>query len=65
MGIDAKVIQAGLFNTTSTAQERREMLEETMRRGSGVIGTGVPSERTCLEVHKADLGLRLALGCEI
>lgn len=45
MGIDAKVIQAGLFNTTSTAQERREMLEEIMRRGSDVIGTDVPSER--------------------
>lgn len=45
MGIDAKVIQAGLFNTTSTAQERREMLEEIMKRGSDVIGTDVPSER--------------------
>ncbi|GFY85074.1 SNF2/Brahma-type chromatin-remodeling protein CHR12 [Actinidia rufa] len=32
MGIDAKVIQAGLFNTTSTAQDRREMLEEIMRK---------------------------------
>lgn len=44
MGIDAKVIQAGLFNTTSTAQERREMLEEIMKRGSDAIGTDVPSE---------------------
>ncbi|GAU24878.1 hypothetical protein TSUD_116020 [Trifolium subterraneum] len=45
MGIDAKVIQAGLFNTTSTAQDRREMLEEIMRRGSSSLGTDVPSER--------------------
>ena len=45
MGIDAKVIQAGLFNTTSTAQERREMLEEIMKRGSNALGTDVPSER--------------------
>ncbi|KAK6130355.1 hypothetical protein DH2020_035912 [Rehmannia glutinosa] len=45
MGIDAKVIQAGLFNTTSTAQDRREMLEEIMRRGTSALGTDVPSER--------------------
>ncbi|MCO5585700.1 hypothetical protein L7F22_039636 [Adiantum nelumboides] len=45
MGIDAKVIQAGLFNTTSTAQERRELLEEIMRRGAHSLGTDVPSER--------------------
>ncbi|XP_057424188.1 probable ATP-dependent DNA helicase CHR12 isoform X2 [Lotus japonicus] len=45
MGIDAKVIQAGLFNTTSTAQDRREMLEEIMRRGSRALGNDVPSER--------------------
>ncbi len=45
MGIDAKVIQAGLFNTTSTAQERRDMLEEIMRRGTDALGTDVPSER--------------------
>ncbi|XP_052207411.1 probable ATP-dependent DNA helicase CHR12 [Diospyros lotus] len=45
MGIDAKVIQAGLFNTTSTAQDRREMLEEIMRRGTSSLGTDVPSER--------------------
>ncbi|CAA0812268.1 Probable ATP-dependent DNA helicase CHR12 [Striga hermonthica] len=45
MGIDAKVIQAGLFNTTSTAQDRREMLEEIMRKGSSALGTDVPSER--------------------
>eukprot|EP00252_Welwitschia_mirabilis_P025329 TRINITY_DN7867_c0_g1_i1.p1 TRINITY_DN7867_c0_g1~~TRINITY_DN7867_c0_g1_i1.p1 ORF type:complete len:1150 (+),score=277.75 TRINITY_DN7867_c0_g1_i1:156-3605(+) len=45
MGIDAKVIQAGLFNTTSTAQDRREMLEEIMRRGTNSLGTDVPSER--------------------
>ncbi|OIT24296.1 PREDICTED: probable ATP-dependent DNA helicase CHR12 [Nicotiana attenuata] len=45
MGIDAKVIQAGLFNTTSTAQERREMLEEIMRKGTSTLGTDVPSER--------------------
>ncbi|KAF3457175.1 hypothetical protein FNV43_RR01832 [Rhamnella rubrinervis] len=45
MGIDAKVIQAGLFNTTSTAQDRREMLEEIMRRGTRSLGTDVPSER--------------------
>ncbi|KAG0485561.1 hypothetical protein HPP92_009640 [Vanilla planifolia] len=45
MGIDAKVIQAGLFNTTSTAQDRREMLEEIMRRGTDSLGTDVPSER--------------------
>ncbi|XP_058769636.1 probable ATP-dependent DNA helicase CHR12 isoform X2 [Vicia villosa] len=45
MGIDAKVIQAGLFNTTSTAQDRREMLEEIMRRGSSSLGADVPSER--------------------
>ncbi|KAK4769218.1 hypothetical protein SAY86_027368 [Trapa natans] len=45
MGIDAKVIQAGLFNTTSTARDRREMLEEIMRRGTGSLGTDVPSER--------------------
>ncbi|KAH6769875.1 SNF2/Brahma-type chromatin-remodeling protein CHR12 [Perilla frutescens var. hirtella] len=45
MGIDAKVIQAGLFNTTSTAQDRREMLEDIMRRGTSALGTDVPSER--------------------
>ncbi|RAL44280.1 hypothetical protein DM860_015640 [Cuscuta australis] len=45
MGIDAKVIQAGLFNTTSTAQDRREMLEEIMRRGTSTLGTDVPTER--------------------
>ncbi|XP_047319320.1 probable ATP-dependent DNA helicase CHR12 [Impatiens glandulifera] len=45
MGIDAKVIQAGLFNTTSTAQDRREMLQEIMRKGSSSLGTDVPSER--------------------
>ncbi|KAF6172170.1 hypothetical protein GIB67_024792 [Kingdonia uniflora] len=45
MGIDAKVIQAGLFNTTSTAQDRREMLQEIMRRGPNSLGTDVPSER--------------------
>ncbi|KAJ8766328.1 hypothetical protein K2173_022387 [Erythroxylum novogranatense] len=45
MGIDAKVIQAGLFNNTSTAQDRREMLEEIMRKGTSSLGTDVPSER--------------------
>ncbi|XP_058077693.1 probable ATP-dependent DNA helicase CHR12 isoform X2 [Magnolia sinica] len=45
MGIDAKVIQAGLFNTTSTAQDRREMLQAIMRRGTNSLGTDVPSER--------------------
>ncbi|XP_077246989.1 SNF2/Brahma-type chromatin-remodeling protein CHR12 [Tasmannia lanceolata] len=45
MGIDAKVIQAGLFNTTSTAQDRRQMLQEIMRRGTNSLGTDVPSER--------------------
>ncbi|KAL8162672.1 hypothetical protein V2J09_014161 [Rumex salicifolius] len=45
MGIDAKVIQAGLFNTTSTAQDRKEMLEEIMRRGTSSLGNDVPSER--------------------
>ncbi|KAK9137258.1 hypothetical protein Sjap_007852 [Stephania japonica] len=75
MGIDAKVIQAGLFNTTSTdnmflyeikhvyilgkyayktvcdppvlrlSRDRREMLEEIMRRGTNSLGTDVPSER--------------------
>ncbi|XP_019053192.1 PREDICTED: probable ATP-dependent DNA helicase CHR12 isoform X2 [Nelumbo nucifera] len=44
-GIDAKVIQAGLFNTTSTAEDRREMLQEIMRRGTNSLGTDVPSER--------------------
>ncbi|KAJ6848789.1 putative ATP-dependent DNA helicase CHR12 [Iris pallida] len=45
MGIDAKVIQAGLFNTTSTADDRKEMLQEIMRRGTSRLGTDVPSER--------------------
>ncbi|KAJ8622684.1 hypothetical protein MRB53_031213 [Persea americana] len=45
MGIDAKVIQAGLFNTTSTAQDRRELLQAIMRRGTSSLGTDVPSER--------------------
>ncbi|CAN8269922.1 unnamed protein product [Cochlearia groenlandica] len=45
MGIDAKVIQAGLFNTTSTAQDRRQMLEEIMSKGTSSLGTDVPSER--------------------
>ncbi|XP_043698227.1 probable ATP-dependent DNA helicase CHR12 [Telopea speciosissima] len=45
MGIDAKVIQAGLFNTTSTAQDRKDMLQEIMRRGTNSLGTDVPSER--------------------
>ncbi|ESQ41939.1 hypothetical protein EUTSA_v10015665mg, partial [Eutrema salsugineum] len=47
MGIDAKVIQAGLFNTTSMvkSQDRREMLEEIMSKGTSSLGTDVPSER--------------------
>ncbi|KAF0927968.1 hypothetical protein E2562_037062 [Oryza meyeriana var. granulata] len=45
MGIDAKVIQAGLFNTTSTAQDRRAMLQEILRRGTSSLGTDIPSER--------------------
>ncbi|XP_042491047.1 probable ATP-dependent DNA helicase CHR12 isoform X1 [Macadamia integrifolia] len=45
MGIDAKVIQAGLFNTTSTAQDRKEMLQMIMQRGTNSLGTDVPSER--------------------
>ncbi|EOA19864.1 hypothetical protein CARUB_v10000115mg [Capsella rubella] len=45
MGIDAKVIQAGLFNTTSTAQDRREMLEQIMSKGTSSLGEDVPSER--------------------
>ncbi|XP_065863380.1 probable ATP-dependent DNA helicase CHR12 isoform X2 [Euphorbia lathyris] len=45
MGIDAKVIQAGLFNTTSTAEDRKEMLVEIMRRGTSSLGADVPSER--------------------
>ncbi|KAM7277686.1 hypothetical protein ACFE04_004820 [Oxalis oulophora] len=45
MGIDAKVIQAGLFNTTSTAQDRKRMLEQIMRRGTSALGNDVPSER--------------------
>ncbi|XVE66041.1 hypothetical protein DITRI_Ditri08aG0049500 [Diplodiscus trichospermus] len=45
MGIDAKVIQAGLFNTTSTAKDRKEMLQEIMGRGTSSLGTDVPSER--------------------
>ncbi|CAI0466239.1 unnamed protein product [Linum tenue] len=44
MGIDAKVIQAGLFNTTSTAQDRRELLEEIMRKGTSLLGNDVPTE---------------------
>ncbi|KAL8162208.1 hypothetical protein V2J09_013697 [Rumex salicifolius] len=45
MGIDAKVIQAGLFNTTSTAQDRKEMLKEIMNRGTSSLGNDIPSER--------------------
>lgn len=45
MGIDAKVIQAGLFNTTSTAQDRREMLQQIMQRGTDALGQDIPSER--------------------
>ncbi|KAF9606417.1 hypothetical protein IFM89_025106 [Coptis chinensis] len=45
MGIDAKVIQAGLFNNTSTGNERQQMLQEIMRRGTKSLGTDVPSER--------------------
>ncbi|WCJ23714.1 Homeotic gene regulator [Euphorbia peplus] len=45
LGIDAKVIQAGLFNTTSTAEDRKEMLVEIMRRGTSSLGADVPSER--------------------
>ncbi|KAL3626246.1 putative ATP-dependent DNA helicase chr12 [Castilleja foliolosa] len=45
MGIDAKVIQAGLFNTTSTAEDRRELLKEIMRKGTSALGADVPSER--------------------
>jgi len=45
MGIDAKVIQAGLFNTTSTAQDRRALLQEILRRGTSSLGTDIPSER--------------------
>lgn len=49
MGIDAKVIQAGLFNTTSTANERRALLEEIMKKGSSQIMAEMPSEK---EVNK-------------
>jgi len=45
MGIDAKVVQAGLFNTTSTAQDRRALLQEILRRGTSSLGTDIPSER--------------------
>lgn len=45
MGIDAKVIQAGLFNTTSTAQDRRALLQEILKRGTSTLGTDIPSER--------------------
>nr|XP_043628386.1 probable ATP-dependent DNA helicase CHR12 [Erigeron canadensis] len=45
MGIDAKVIQAGMFNTTSTPQDRKEALKEVMRKGSSSLGTDTPSER--------------------
>lgn len=44
-GIDAKVIQAGLFNTTATAQDRKALLQEIMKRGTSSLGTDVPSER--------------------
>ncbi|CAI0391511.1 unnamed protein product [Linum tenue] len=44
MGIDAKVIQAGLFNTTSTAEDRRELLQEIMRKGTSALGNDAPSE---------------------
>lgn len=44
-GIDAKVIQAGLFNTTATGEDRKAMLQEIMRRGTSSLGTDVPSER--------------------
>lgn len=44
-GIDAKVIQAGLFNTTATGDDRKAMLQEIMRRGTSSLGTDVPSER--------------------
>eukprot|EP00898_Chlorokybus_atmophyticus_P006098 jgi/Chlat1/648/Chrsp103S00966 len=43
--IDAKVIQAGMFNNSATAQERREFLEEVLRRGTESLGRDVPSER--------------------
>ncbi|GBG79414.1 hypothetical protein CBR_g29561 [Chara braunii] len=56
MGIDAKVIQAGLFNTTSTAQERREMLEEIMRRGTEKLGKDVPTERDINRLAARDEG---------
>ncbi|CAM8998397.1 unnamed protein product [Rhodiola kirilowii] len=45
MGIDEKVIQAGLFNPSSTAQDRKELLKEIMRKGSSSLGRDVPSER--------------------
>eukprot|EP00899_Mesostigma_viride_P007477 jgi/Mesvir1/16730/Mv15115-RA.2 len=45
LGIDAKVIQAGMFDQSSTAAERREMLEEIIRKGSSNLGEGLPSER--------------------
>ncbi|KAM0882918.1 hypothetical protein ACQ4PT_031959 [Festuca glaucescens] len=45
MGIDAKVIQAGLFNNTSTAQDRRVLLQEILKRGTSTLGTDIPSER--------------------
>ncbi|VAH02148.1 unnamed protein product [Triticum turgidum subsp. durum] len=45
MGIDAKVIQAGLFNNTSTAQDRKALLQEILKRGTSTLGTDIPSER--------------------
>lgn len=42
-GIDQKVIQAGMFNNQSTADERREMLSEAMTKGWSDIGREIPS----------------------
>ncbi|KVH99616.1 hypothetical protein Ccrd_022148 [Cynara cardunculus var. scolymus] len=45
MGIDSKVLQAGLYNTTATAQVEREMLKDVMHRGTRSHGTSVPNKR--------------------
>ncbi|KAF5205722.1 Chromatin remodeling [Thalictrum thalictroides] len=59
-GIDAKVIEAGLFNNTSTGNDRKEMLQKIIRRSTKSLGTDVPSERDqppCSPIRRGILAL--------
>ncbi len=42
--VDAKVIQAGLFNNSSTAEERRSLLNEILKTNISALEGDVPND---------------------